>query len=583
MDKRPGGALSNKVSADNLTRSRLFPFLSINFQQLSAKSFLGPAMVTLVFVLLLFAATETTGLRLDPFFFSLNPPVFTSRFLVLIVVYLTLASFYFVVRVAGKPKPWLLLLGSAAFTVFFVQTPIFEALLKARGAFEHAFAGEGLLTTFFREFVAAGLLEEFVKALPVLLVFLIGLRLNSPYKERVALSEPLDGILIGAASAAGFAAFETVSNFSVKFIEIVNKAYGDKISLEQMQTAWGQIGNTFLATSIPRSLAEAFGHIAYSGYLGYFAGLAVISPRRKVRILLTGYLTAACLHGLWDTIPDNDLGLPRFIVGAVAYVFLAAAILKARQISPNQDLLRQSILIKKPPVSASFLEIGSAKLPLTLHLKLSESQLPGLKASGPDGTVGEVTAHPRNQDLLGLKNLSRTVWRVTDPTHDVRTFGSGQSFALLPGTRVDFGTVQGLITSGNPVDPSPTPSPAVAAPPASPPNMPSSVRAAQLSPSPLALVTPFLQIGGKTFALSAGTKLDEAQIPGLKAHGTPGIVAEIAQHPRQPAVLGMKNLSSEAWTVMDPNRDLREISSGQSFAIVPGTKIDFGSTSGEIR
>jgi RsiW-degrading membrane proteinase PrsW (M82 family) len=44
---------------------------------------------------------------------------------------------------------------------------------------------------------------------------------------------------------------------------------------------------------IPRILGEVAGHLAYSGYFGYFIGLSVLKPSRRWQILAIGYMTAA--------------------------------------------------------------------------------------------------------------------------------------------------------------------------------------------------------------------------------------------------------------------------------------------------
>jgi RsiW-degrading membrane proteinase PrsW (M82 family) len=87
---------------------------------------------------------------------------------------------------------------------------------------------------------------------------------------------------------------------------------------------------------IPRILGSVAGHMAYSGYLGYFIGLAVLKPRKSWQILLVGYLTAAGLHALWNATGTIN-GLLLVIVGVLSYAFLMAAILKARALSPTRE------------------------------------------------------------------------------------------------------------------------------------------------------------------------------------------------------------------------------------------------------
>jgi len=62
-------------------------------------------------------------------------------------------------------------------------------------------------------FFGAGLMEELLKALPVLLAYVVGSRLSFPWRERIGVWEPLDGILLGAASAVGFTLLETLGQY----------------------------------------------------------------------------------------------------------------------------------------------------------------------------------------------------------------------------------------------------------------------------------------------------------------------------------------------------------------------------------
>ena len=76
--------------------------------------------------------------------------------------------------------------------------------------------------------------------------------------------------------------------------------------------------------------------MAYSGYLGYFIGLTVLKPRKRVSILAVGYLTAAALHALWNATGFFS-ALLLAVVGVLSYAFLTAAILKARALSPTRS------------------------------------------------------------------------------------------------------------------------------------------------------------------------------------------------------------------------------------------------------
>jgi RsiW-degrading membrane proteinase PrsW (M82 family) len=49
---------------------------------------------------------------------------------------------------------------------------------------------------------------------------------------------------------------------------------------------------------IPGILDPTAGHMAYSGYLGYFIGLSALKPRKRWPILGPGYFSEAALHAL---------------------------------------------------------------------------------------------------------------------------------------------------------------------------------------------------------------------------------------------------------------------------------------------
>ena len=90
---------------------------------------------------------------------------------------------------------------------------------------------------------------------------------------------------------------------------------------------------------IARLLGSIAGHMAYSGYFGYAIGLCVLKPDRIWLTLLSGYLTAATLHTLWNSVGGLPIVGPSALAatGLLSYALLAAAILKARTLSPNRD------------------------------------------------------------------------------------------------------------------------------------------------------------------------------------------------------------------------------------------------------
>lgn len=299
-------------TADSVTLTQLFPIVSTG-RELTRKAFLVPSVVTIVFVVALFVAV--------------GQPLLFNR---LLAGYISLVGFYFVYQLCGKRKPWWVMVLSAMGTYFLLRSPVLPLFVELfRGVLPGQVPASGELINplalFIRMFFGAGLMEELLKALPLAALFLIGRILSAPWNDRVGIWEPLDGILLGAASAVGFTLVETLGQYVPDMIQTTSL---------QLGTGWDQLHG--LQVLIPRLLGAISGHMAYSGYFGYFIGLAVLKPRQSWLILLIGCLTASGLHTLWNVMGSvSEILLA--LVGMVSYAFLAAAILKARSLSPTRS------------------------------------------------------------------------------------------------------------------------------------------------------------------------------------------------------------------------------------------------------
>jgi RsiW-degrading membrane proteinase PrsW (M82 family) len=308
---------SPSSSGSGISLSQLVPILSTG-KDLRRKAFLIPGIVTVAVVVSMFATIGN--------FFA---------FAGLLALYLALGGFYVIYQMCGKSKPWWVLLASAIITILLLLTPpvfrifvfVFRGVLP--GNVELA-QGRGFLANLVAHFFGAGMLEELFKALPILFFYIVGSRLRSPLRERIGVWEPLDGILLGAASAAGFTLLETLGQYVPNLVAQVARQSGQGAGLF--------IGLQLL---IPRVLGSVAGHMAYSGYFGYFIGLSILKPKNAWVILPIGYLTASALHGFWNasasfSTNQNTSLIVSAIVGILSYAFLTAAILKARSLSPSR-------------------------------------------------------------------------------------------------------------------------------------------------------------------------------------------------------------------------------------------------------
>ena len=251
---------------DSVSFTQLFPIISTG-KDLTRKAYLIPGILTVIFVVLMFA--------------TVGRPQANQ---VIVATYIASAAYYFVYQLCGKQKPW------------------WELLV--------------------RMFFGAGLMEELLKALPLIAAYFIGRGLTSPWRERVGIWEPLDGILLGTASAIGFTLLETLGQYVPQIMQQVGiGAAGQLVGFQLL---------------IPRILGSVAGHMAYSGYMGYFIGLAVLKPRMSWQILSIGYISASALHALWNATGSIN-ALLLVVVGVVSYAFLMAAILKARVLSPTRS------------------------------------------------------------------------------------------------------------------------------------------------------------------------------------------------------------------------------------------------------
>jgi len=405
MTSEPG----NSIESGEISRTDLLPFLT-SFSDLRHRAFLWPGVVLAIFTaaLLVLASTDSE----NGFFWCL-------------ATLISLSNLYLAYLWCGKklPFPFIVLIAILAFFLDMVLSPAIIAAEKALPSL-----------------IAPGFVEETVKALPLAAVLGFGLLLSHQRQRKYGLREPLDGILLAAASATGFAYLETM------FIYVPE--YGALIST-------------------PRLLVNVFSHIAYAGIFGYFIGLAAMRHRRMLPAaiaVLIGFGIANALHDLYDSMRFYGGSLAiispihETVLAIVAFIIFGSMIIKAREISPEREFLwpfgtllpyrapEVEPLPQMPALPGDFwLAIGGKRIPLTKTSHLTARDIPCLSAPAPDGIVAEVREHPTDRSLLVLRNLSTNIWVAVLPDGMVRNIEPAGTVRLVAGTRLVFGTQSGAI------------------------------------------------------------------------------------------------------------------------------------------
>ncbi len=91
-----------------------------------------------------------------------------------------------------------------------------------------------------------------------------------------------------------------------------------------------------------------------------------------------------------------------------------------------------------------------------------------------------------------------------------------------------------------------------------------------------------LIIGSRRWQLGMGAELQTGDLPGCDARNTGSTVAQVVTNPQNPSILGLKNLSRQAWSARLATGEVRDIDPGKSIQIADGTAINFGSCQGSI-
>jgi RsiW-degrading membrane proteinase PrsW (M82 family) len=481
MNEMPGGHMKNRLGSESATMSELFPVMGEK-KNLLKKGHLAGAAVVLLFAIVLLSNLG-------------NHEVFRN----MLGVGVGVGVYFALYQMCGKAKPWYVIVGAGLITMVVMSSPLWNLLYTIYYGLPGIPSGDAqslsLPELLILRIVSTGGVEELVKILPVLLFWSLGRKFS-----KLSVTEPLDGILLAMASALGFVFIETLGQYA--------------------HNAVAQNGQTVgLELVIVRILWAFKGHLAYSGYFGYFVGLAAMKPKHAVKLLCIGYACAATMHGFWDALVGLGL-IVQLALGVTFYALLIAGVLKAREISPTRAKNFATVLVGSPVVPATPVGARAA----------AAAAAPAPRPQAPPPPV------PQPQP--------RVTPHVTPH-----------------------------------VPPPPVPQPAYVKSPA----VPQPQVLPDLAVHPPAADGLKLLIGLRTLVLHDGDRFVAGEIAGLRPASMDGCVAAVNHNPQDPSILGLQNLSTNTWTAVLPGGFVREVPSGKSVKLASGSRIDFGTSQGEVQ
>ncbi len=332
---------------DQPSESELLP-IRMGSAPIAARGYLVPGLIaagTLSAVLWAFSSGDLKlGLSIIFFFF-------------------TAASTYVLYLLCGKPKsPWVLVAAALAVGLLVqgahqvIVAPIKAVVLPYIGKpvpgpqpgtvrLEQPDHVPGRLV--YHLFMAA-LPEETEKILPALFGLYMARRIRprgkgSALESEARVLEPLDGILLGVAGAAGFnfvealgyaqqplATLAALQQQSAGIVAQLAREIGPQnVAAGLLQIGFNK-GIEVLFQVFLRGVGDVFGHQAYSGIFGYYVGLAALRPQYTRSLIVRGLLTAMLLHALWNA--TSGVG-GSVVLPAIAFALLVTSIIKARALS----------------------------------------------------------------------------------------------------------------------------------------------------------------------------------------------------------------------------------------------------------
>jgi len=386
------------------------------------------------------------------------------------------------------------------------------------------------ITVFIGMFFGAGLMEELMKAVPILIGAALTIwgakmrqTLSPTLYDLIRVRGPLDAVSMALGSGAAFVFIETWGQYVPNIVGQVLKGSGGK----EVLGAFG-VGLMLL---LPRVFNALAGHIGYAIVFAYFIGLAVIRPKGAIKLLAIGWVVASVLHGLWNSVAHiPGIGnILQYVIAILTVVAMIACVLKAREIEA-------SIFGRGGTDGGGSIVVGA---PGAGPIPSRPSPVPPPMAAAPTpawapaGPLAPIAPHPAAPPPPPPQAAAPGGWAPAGP----------------------LGAV--------------TPQP----PPTSPP--PAPIAATAPVAQPAASVPMALTVAGMNMPLTPGARLDLAMVPSLAGRGN-GVVGEVAVHPRNPGVIGLKNLGAGTWYARMRDNSVQPIEPNKNVRLVPGMAIDFG-------
>lgn len=484
---------------DEASYSEMVPFRSTKIKLWKSPLFLIALMAAL----------------LAPFLFALFNAVLTARTAQaavdamitanLVAVFFIVMMFQFMIYLYVRPNRsiWVYLITFAVVAAMVWFEPILrlfilvfrEILPGDVSSFIQSRQEPSFVPLFIAMFFGAGLMEELLKAVPILFgAVLSWMAISNPrlaqggFYKTFHVRGPLDGALMGIFAGGAFIFIETAFQYVPNMVATIYRQTNDL----------GAAMTGALLLLLPRVFGGIVGHMAYSGIFGYFIGLAVIRPKQKLMLLLIGYLSAALIHTLWNSVGTISFAL-QYVIAGVAAIMLVGAILKARQLELSRsgtaggDTMG-SIVVERPGAPATapmpmapamapapqaaaapvappqqhapppqaappaappaepppqaapaaapvaevlMLNIDGMMLPLRPGGRLDLAAEPALGGRGA-GIVGAIIPHPTRPNVVGLKNEGAAGWQAKLRDGSMQTIEHDQSIRLAAGVEITF-------------------------------------------------------------------------------------------------------------------------------------------------